>query len=47
MMEFLPMKTRVVSHVTLVLSLLVVTLGPVRVIRAGVVMMMCAEEVYV
>ena len=30
------MKTLVVSHVTLVMSLLVVTLGPVRVMGAGV-----------
>jgi len=39
------MKTLVVSHVTLVMSLLVVTLGPVRVMGAGVVVMMCVEEV--
>jgi len=45
MMEFLPMKTLVISHVTLVMSYLVVTLGPVRVMGAGVVVMMCAEEV--
>ena len=39
------MKTLVVSHVTLVMSYLVVTLGPVRVMGAGVVVMLCAEEV--
>ena len=37
MMEFLHMKTLVVSLVTLVMSLSAVTLGPVRVMGAGVV----------
>ena len=41
----LPMKTLVVSHVTLVMSLLAVTLGPVRVMGAGVVLILFAEEV--
>ena len=39
------MKTLVVSHVTLVMSSLVVKLGPVRVMGAGVVEMMCVKEV--
>ena len=41
------MKTLVVSHVTPVMSLLVVvvSLGPVRVIRPGVVVMPCVAEV--
>ena len=38
-------ETLVVSHVTLVMSQLVVTLGPVRVMGAGVIVMMCVEEV--
>ena len=38
-------ETLVVSHVTLVMSLLVVTLGPVRVTVAGVIVMMYVEEV--
>ena len=45
MMKFLPMKTLVVSHVTLVMSYLVVTLGPVKVMETGVVMMLCVAEV--
>jgi len=45
MMELLPMKTLVVSHVTLVMSLLVVTLEPVRVMGAGVVVRPCVVEV--
>ena len=32
-------------HINIAMSYLVVTLGPVRVIRAGVVVMMCVEEV--
>ena len=39
-------ETLVISHVTLVMSQLVVTLGPVRVMGAGVVVMMCVEEVF-
>ena len=41
------MKTLVVSLVTPVMSQLVIiiTLGPVRVMGAGVVVMMCVEEV--
>jgi len=46
MMEFLPMKTLVVSHVTLVMSLLVVTLVSVRVMEAGVVAIMSAKKVF-
>ena len=38
-------ETLVVSHVTLVMSKLVVMLGPVRVMGAGVVVIMCVEEV--
>ena len=45
MMDFLPMKTLVVSHVTLVMSYLVVTLGPVRVMGAGAVRKPTVEEV--
>ena len=45
MMEFLPMKTLVVSHVTLVMSQLVVTLGLVRVMRTGVVLMLHVKQV--
>ena len=36
-------ETLVVSHVTLVMSYLVVTLGSVRVMEAGVVVTMCVE----
>ena len=39
------MKTLVVSHVTLVMSYLVVTLGPVRVMGAGVVVLSCVAEI--
>ena len=39
------MKTFVVLHVTLVMSQLVVTSGPVRVMGAGVVVMLHVEEV--
>jgi len=39
------MKILVVSHVTLVMSLLVVTLGPVRVMGAGVVIVLCVDKV--
>ena len=39
------MKTLVVSHVTLVISYPVVTVGPVRVMGAGVVMRPCVVEV--
>ena len=39
------MKIYVILYVTLVMSQLVVTLGPVRVMGAGVVVMMCVEEV--
>jgi len=35
----------VVSHVTLVMSLLIVILGPVRVMAAGMVLVMCVKEV--
>ena len=45
MMESLPMETLVVSHVTLVISQLVVTLGHVRVMGVGVVVIICVEEV--
>ena len=38
-------KILVVSHVTLVMSQLIVTLGPVKVMGAGVAEMMCVEEV--
>ena len=38
-------ETLEVSHVILVMSWVVVTLGPVRVIGAGVEPRMCAEEV--
>ena len=38
-------ETLVVSHVILVMSYLIVTLGPVRVMVAGVVLIMIAEEV--
>ena len=47
MMDFIPMKTLVVSHVTLVMSKLVVTLGPVRVTGAGVVVILYVEEVHI
>ena len=40
-------ETLVVSHVTLVMSLLVMTLGPVRVMGAGMVVMVCVEEVII
>ena len=43
------MNKLVVSHVTLVMSELVVslvTLGPVKVMEAGMVVMMCVEDVY-
>ena len=40
MMEFLPLMTLVVSHVILVMAL-----GPVRVMGSGVAVMMYAEEV--
>ena len=45
MMEFLPLKTLVASHVILVMSYLVVRVGPVRVMEAGVVVMLFAIEV--
>ena len=45
MMKFLPMKTLVISHVTLVMSYLIVRLGPVRVMGAGVVVLPCVAEV--
>ena len=45
-MKFFLMETLVVSHVTLVMSLLVVTLEPVRVMGAGVVMKQRATKVY-
>ena len=48
MMEFLPIKTPVVSHVTLVMSYtLVILFGTVIVMGAGVIVMlqMCVEEV--
>ena len=38
-------ETLVVSHVTLVMSSLVVTLGPVRMMGAGVIVMMYVLEV--
>ena len=38
-------ETLVILHVTLVMSLLVVILGSVRVTGAGMVLMMCVEEV--
>ena len=38
-------ETLVVSHVTLVMSQLVVTLGLVRVMGAGVEPILCVEEV--
>jgi len=40
MMEFLPMKTLVVSHATLVMSLLVVTLVSVKAMETGVTVVM-------
>jgi len=43
--ELLPMETLVVSHVTLVMSYLVVTLEPVKEMGAGVVLRPCVEEV--
>ena len=48
MMEFLPIKTPVTSHVTLVMSyILVILFGIVIVMGAGVIVMlhMCVEEV--
>jgi len=39
------METLVVLHVTLVMSCVVVTLGPVRVMGAGVVVIPCVVEV--
>jgi len=39
------MKIYAFLYVTLVMSKLVVTLGPVRVMEAGVVVMMCVAEV--
>jgi len=45
MMEFLPMKTLVISNVTLAMSWLVVTLGPVKVMGAGVVHRLTVVEV--
>ena len=39
------MKTLVVSHVTLVMSQLIVTLGPVKIMVAGVVVMLRVAEV--
>jgi len=39
------MKTLVLSPVTLVMNLLVVTLGPVRVMGTGVVVKQCVLEV--
>ena len=45
MMEFLPMKTLVVSHVMMAMSYLVVRLGPVRVLGPGVVILQYAGEV--
>ena len=45
MMESIPLKTFVVLHVTLVLNYLAVILGPVRVMGAGVVLILRAIEV--
>jgi len=45
MMELLPIKTLVVSHVILVMSSLVVILESVRVMVAGVALRLCVEEV--
>jgi len=45
MMKVLPMKTLVVSHATVVMSWLAVTLELARVIEAGMVIMLCVIEV--
>ena len=45
MMEFLPMKTLVVSHVTLVMSWSVMVFGHVIMTAAGVAVISCAVEV--
>ena len=48
MMEFLPIMTLVVSHVTLTIYLVyIVVLYSARVMEAGVIMTLFAEEVYV
>jgi len=39
-------ETLVISHVTLVMSYLVVTLVPVRMMGVGVVVRSCVEEVW-
>ena len=39
------MKTLVVLHVTLVMSLVVVTLGPAKITGAGAILLLCVQEV--
>ena len=46
MQQWVMRETLVVSHVTLAMSKLVVTPGPVRAMEAGVAVMMCVEEVH-
>jgi len=45
MIKFLPLEILVISHVTLVMSQLLATLGPVRVMGTGVALMLSVEEV--